>query len=116
VHADDDRFSLVCLQETTAKHAAAVHASGLMTHHVHVLMTPHQPNSLATGLQALGRHDVPSINATYHRTGTWWEGRSRASLVDADQYLFACSRSIARNPVRAGMMQEPMAYPWSSSQ
>lgn len=70
LHADDDRFSLVCLQETTAKHATAVPASVLMTHHVHGLMTPHQPTSLAKVLQALGRRDVPSINGTYHRTGT----------------------------------------------
>jgi REP element-mobilizing transposase RayT len=70
VHADDYRLSLACPQATTARHATAVHASGLMTHHVHGLMTPHQPTSLATVLQALGRRDVPSINATSHRTGT----------------------------------------------
>jgi putative transposase len=93
-----------------------VHAYVLMTNHVHVLMTPYQPNSLAKVLQALGRRYVPYINATYQRTGTLWEGRYRASLVDADQYLFACYRYIELNPVRAGMVQDPAEYPWSSYQ
>jgi len=79
---DDYRFYLTCLQETTARHATAVHAYVLMTNHVHVLMTPHQLNSIAKVMQALGRRYVPYINATYQRTGTLWEGRYRASLVD----------------------------------
>jgi putative transposase len=113
-HEDDYRFYLECLQETTARHATAVHAYVLMTNHVHVLMTPHQPNSIAKVMQALGRRYVPYINATYQRTGTLWEGRYRASLVDADQYLLACYRYIELNPVRAGMVQHPAVYPWSS--
>jgi REP element-mobilizing transposase RayT len=76
-----------------AMQAIAVHAYVLMTNRVHMLMTPHQPNSLAKVLQALGRRYVPYINATYQRTGTLWEGRYRASLVDAEQYLFACNCS-----------------------
>jgi REP-associated tyrosine transposase len=111
---DDYRFYLTCLQETTARHATAVHAYVLMTNHVHVLMTPHQPHSIAKVMQALGRRYVPYINATYQRTGTLWEGRYRASLVDADRYLLACYRYIELNPVRAGMVQHPTAYPWSS--
>jgi len=113
-HEDDYRFYLECLQATTALHATAVHAYVLMTNHVHVLMTPHQPNSIAKVMQALGRRYVPYINKTYQRTGTLWEGRYRASLVDADQYLLACYRYIELNPVRAGMVQHPAAYLWSS--
>jgi putative transposase len=35
-------------------------------------------------MQALGRRYVYYINKTYHRTGTLWEGRDKASLVDSD--------------------------------
>jgi putative transposase len=84
-----------------------------MTNHVHGLLTAapvHQPRQRA---KALGRRDVPFINAMYQRTGTLWEGRYRASLVDAEQYLFTCYRDIALNPVRARMAQDPGEYPWS---
>jgi len=113
-HEDDYRFYLECLQETTARHATAVHAYVLMTNHVHVLMTSHQPNSIAKVMQSLGWHYMPYINAIYQCTGTLWERRYRASLVDADRYLLACYRYIELNPVHAGMVQPPAAYPWSS--
>jgi len=35
-----------------------------MTHQVHVLLRPRQPNSIAKGMQALGRRAVPSITTT----------------------------------------------------
>jgi hypothetical protein len=44
-----------------------------------------------------------------------WEGRYRASLVEAEAYLLACYRYIELNPVRAGMVQDLVEYPWSSS-
>jgi putative transposase len=75
---------------------------------------PHQPNSIAKVMQALGRRYVPYINAMCQCIGTLWEGRYRASLVDADRYLLACYRYIELNPVCTGMVQHPVAYPWSS--
>lgn len=113
-HADDYRFYLVCLQEAAATQGSAVHAYVLMTNHVHVLLTPRWPTSIAKVMQSLGRRYVQYINTTYHRTGTLWEGRYRASLVDAEPYLLACYRYIELNPVRAGMVQHPEEYPWSS--
>ena len=54
-HADDDRFSLACLTEAAAPHSSAVHAYVLMPHHVHVLLTPCQPTSIAKLMQSLGQ-------------------------------------------------------------
>jgi putative transposase len=113
-HEDDYRFYLACLKEAADTHGSAIHAYVLMTNHVHVLVTPRQTQSLAKMMQALGRRYVQYINTTYHRTGTLWEGRYRASLVEADPYLLTCYRYIELNPVRAGMVQEPAAYAWSS--
>ncbi len=113
-HANDYRFYLACLQKAAATYGSAVHAYVLMTNHVHLLMQPSQPNSIAKVMQALGRRYVRYINTTYHRTGTLWEGRYRASLVEAEYYLLACYRYIELNPVRAGLVQRPEDYPWSS--
>jgi putative transposase len=33
---------------------------------------------------------------------------------NAESYFFTCSRYIELNPVRAGVVSEPAAYPWSS--
>ena len=65
-------------------------------------------------MQAPGRRYVYYINNTYRRTGTLWEGRYKASLVDSDAYLLTCMRYIELNPVRANMVEHPGEYRWSS--
>lgn len=105
---------LHCLHAAATVYACAIHAYVLMTNHVHLLLTPHRADSLVKVMQSLGRRYVPYINTTYQRTGTLWEGRYRASVVEADTYLLACSRYIELNPVRARMVPQPAAYPWSS--
>lgn len=63
---------------------------------------------------SLGRRYVPYINRTYRRTGTFWEGRYKSSLVQTEKYLLSCQRYIELNPVRAGMVRDPVDYRWSS--
>jgi putative transposase len=65
-------------------------------------------------LQSIGRRYVQYFNSTYQRTGTLWEGRYRATLIDSEHYLLTCYRYIELNPVRAKMVANPRAYPWSS--
>jgi hypothetical protein len=54
------------------------------------------------------------FNWHYKRTGTLWEGRYRATVVEAENYLVECMRYIELNPVRAGMVAHPRDYAWSS--
>jgi len=103
-----------CLQNAAAKHECDVHAYVLMTNHVHLLMTPHQPGGIGKVLQSVGRRYVQYVNAQYRRTGTLWEGRYKASLIDSDRYLLTCYRYIEMNPVRAAMVKHPGDYRWSS--
>jgi putative transposase len=65
-------------------------------------------------MQCVGSRYVHYFNRRYERTGALWEGRYRATPVDTDRYLFACYRYIERNPVRAGMVEDPHDYLWSS--
>lgn len=102
------------LREIALREGCAVHAYVLMTNHVHLLLTPHRHNAVARTLQSLGRRYVRYINDTYHRTGTLWEGRYKASLVGDGHYLMHCHRYIELNPVRAAMVSDPRNYRWSS--
>ena len=103
-----------CLAEAAAKYTCAVHAYVLMTNHVHLLLTPETPYAVQHLMQRLGQRYVGYVNHVYRRTGTLWEGRYKASLVENDRYLLACMRYIELNPVRAGMVAQPADYPWSS--
>ena len=64
-------------------------------------------------MQSIGRRYVQYINRTYRRSDTLWEGRFKASLINAEEYLLACYRYIELNPVRANMVAHPADYLWS---
>ena len=113
--ADEDYyFYLEKLKDACQKYQCDIHAYVLMTNHVHLLMTPHSENGISKVMQSLGRFYVQYFNYQYNRTGTLWEGRYKATLLDSEQYLLICSRYIELNPVRAKMVLHAAEYPWSS--
>ena len=91
-----------------------LHAYVQMTNHVHLLLTPPEPEAVSRLAISLGRRYVQYINKTYRRTGTLWDSRYKSSLVHADAYLLLCQRYIELNPVRAAMVDDPAHYRWSS--
>ncbi|HSG89328.1 MAG TPA: transposase [Pseudomonadales bacterium] len=110
----DRRLYLDTLGTMCRRFDVDLHAFVLMTNHVHLLLTPSNPEGISRVMQGLGRIYVRRVNDRVERTGTLWEGRHRDSLIDCDRYLLACHRYIEMNPVRAGMVMDPGAYPWSS--
>lgn len=107
-------FYLECLALACKKYHVALHAYVLMTNHVHLLMTPKDDSGISAVMQSIGRKYVQYINKALRRTGTLFEGRFKASLIQADRYLLACMRYIELNPVRAKMVKLPEDYLWSS--
>jgi len=114
VGEDDYLFFLDCLHQAIRRHGVFVHAYVLMTNHLHLLAVPQRRASLPKTLQSVGRRYVQYFNSTYRRSGTLWEGRYRATVVDSEQYLLTCMRYIELNPVRAGMVKHPGEYRWTS--
>lgn len=112
---DEDRHVyLDWLREAAERYRCAIHAYVLMTNHVHILVSPKSVYGISRLMQYTGRRYVPYVNHTYGRTGTLWEGRFKASMVQSETYLLACYRYIELNPVRAGMVEHPSEYRWSS--
>ena len=114
-YADEDyRRYLETLEERAQKFDCAVHAYVLMTNHVHLLLTPARTESAGLLMKHLGQRYVQYINRSYRRTGTLWEGRFRSCLAQSEHYVLSCYRYIELNPVRAGMVEQPGDYRWSS--
>ena len=109
---DHYRFFLL-LQEGTCRFGYRVHAFCCMTNHIHlVLQAGDIP--LSGGMQNLSFRYTRWINWREQRTGHLFQGRYNAVLVDGDSYLLELVRYIHLNPVRAGMVDNPEEYPWSS--
>ena len=110
----DYRVFRTCLADAIDRFACQVHAYVFMTNHVHLLVTAGATDGIGRAMQSVGRRYVRYFNDRHGRTGTLWEGRYRATVIDTNRYLFACSRYIEENPVRAGMVAAPWQYTWSS--
>jgi putative transposase len=111
--ADYERMLDVLLQHSQAQQVE-VHAYVLMPNHMHLLVTPQADQALPKMMQAVGRSYVRAFNQTHGRTGTLWEGRYRATLMQAQPHLLACMVYIDLHPVRAHLVDQPLDYRWSS--
>jgi putative transposase len=114
--ADDSDRSFLCgyVQYAMRIHGVSIHAYVLMGNHFHLLVTPQRASSVPKMMQSVGRVYVRYFNDKYGRTGTLFEGRYKAAIVDDEHYLLTCMRYIELNPVRAGLVAEPAEYGWSS--
>jgi putative transposase len=104
------------LRDASRQFKVAIHAYVLMTNHLHILASPTDEPGLSKMMQWIGRHYVPYFNHKYERTGTLWQGRYKASVIDAERYFMTCCVYIELNPVRSHMVTLPGDYSWSSYQ
>ncbi len=113
---DVDRQAYIdALREARALHQVQVHGYVLMSEHVHLLVTPPSAEALGRLMQAVGRRYVAAFNRRHGRSGTLWEGRYRAAVVDPGAHLMLCLCAIEQNPVRSGLVAEASDWPWSSA-
>lgn len=90
-----------------------VHTYCLMGTHYHLLIeTPH--GNLSQAIKWINVSYSVYFNRKRRRFGHLFQGRFKAILVDADEYLKHLSRYIHLNPVRARMVEHCREYPWSS--
>ena len=105
---------LAYLRQLSDKYDCAIHAYCLMTNHVHLLVTPASSGACTGLMRDLGQRYVQYFNRRHKRTGTLWEGRYRSCIAESALYVLGCYRYIETNPVRAGMVDHPTGYLWSS--
>jgi hypothetical protein len=55
-----------------------------------------------------------NFNLKYKKWGHLFQGRYKAILCQKDSYFLELSAYIHLNPVRAGLVKDPIDYPWSS--
>ncbi len=89
------------------------HAYCLMDNHYHLLIETPDGN-LSKGMRQLNGVFTQASNRRHQRSGHLFQGRYKAILVDADTYLMELMRYVVLNPVRAGMVDHPGKWLWSS--
>lgn len=120
---DADRVRFVTrLAEKVAQYDIRLYLYVLLTNHVHLVLETPQANC-GRFMQALSTAYTVYFNLRHGRHGHLVDGRYRAKVVEADDYLSALSRYVHANPVRVtGLKDQPLAerigylrgYRWSS--
>jgi REP element-mobilizing transposase RayT len=101
------------LAEVVDRYRWICHAYCLMTNHYHLVIEIREEN-LSKGMRQLNGVFTQTSNRRHQRVGHLFQGRFKAILVDKDEYLLELSRYVVLNPVRAGMVDDPADWPWSS--
>jgi putative transposase len=110
----DYRHYLTCLEELQPGSNCDIHAFALMPNHIHILLTPQAAKASSLLMKRLEQRHAQFFNRFNKRTGALYDGRFRSSVVEDSDYLFNCYRYIELNPVRAGLVDHPSEYTWSS--
>jgi putative transposase len=87
----------------------------LMTNHVHWLVVPERDDSLSVLFRRVHGRYAQYLNARRRRSGHLWQNRFFACAVAPEKEEIAL-RYVEWNPVRAGMVESPRGYRWSSAE
>ena len=113
-HENDYTLYLEALQQAAATHNCLIHAYVLMTNHVHLLVLPEvSPRQF---MQTLKGFTAREANKVLGRTGEpFWQREYYDHWVRDTKEHTKITAYIENNPVRAGLVQCPQDYRWSSA-
>lgn len=85
----------------------------LMNNHVHLLLREGK-GGIARIMKRIGTSYAFWYNWKYQRSGHVFQDRFKSECIEDDNYLKAAIRYIHQNPIKAGIVEMPELYRWSS--
>ncbi len=95
------------------RYNVVIHTYCLMDNHYHLILETKSAN-LSKMMHCLNTSYTVYFNRIRKRTGHLFQGRYKAIVIEADEYLHQLSRYIHLNPVRSKLVRDPIDYPHSS--
>jgi putative transposase len=111
---EDYQAYIDLMREWCSRCAVEVWAYCLMPNHVHLIAVPGTGTALRCAIGEAHRRYTRRVNFRQRWRGHLWQGRFASFVLD-DYYLLAATRYVEMNPVRAGLVDRPEAYRWSSA-
>ena len=112
---DEDYESYLQLMAQFCKaHQVEIWAYCLMPNHVHLIAVPQSADGLRRAIGEAHRRYTRMVNFREGWRGHLWQGRFASFVLD-EPYLLTAARYVELNPVRAGLVNTPRQYRWSSA-
>lgn len=93
---------------------AAIVAYCLMPNHFHLFIKVKDENLINKSLHPLFVSYAKSVNIEQNRIGPLFQSRYQATLVEGDDYILECCKYIHMNPIKAGLVNSPELWKFSS--
>lgn len=110
----DYRVYCDLLSEQCEKEQVAIWAYCLLPNHVHLIAVPADSAGLRRAMSVAHRRYTAMINRREGWKGCLWQGRFASFPMD-DKHLYAATRYVLLNPVRAGLADHAEDWPYSSA-
>ncbi len=83
----------------------------LMNNHIHMIL---DGDNITKAMHGINLCYAQWFHKKNNSSGHIWEDRFKSFAIEKETYLLECGRYIERNPVRAGISEDPGEYRWSS--
>ena len=107
----DCRGFILSLQRAKESGGCNLYTYCLMDNHVHLLLRENE-EPLETVIKRIGVSYAYHYNLKYELHGHLFQDRYRSEAIETDAYFLDVLRYICQNPVKAGLVQNPLDYPW----
>jgi putative transposase len=114
VQESDYLVYLDMLSSNSVREGLKVWAYCLMPNHVHLIVVGENVNSMARALGNTHRRHAQRLNGHQGWTGHLWANRFYSTPMD-ERHLWVAVRYVELNPVRAGLVENPTDFRWSSA-
>ena len=107
-------FTISKIKEYSRKNNISVIAYCLLPTHFHILGRQDGEQPARNLPQFVFNSYTKAYNKSYGHSGTLFEGRFRAKPVQNSSYLLHLCRYIHGNPVKDGLVSDPVDWEWSN--
>lgn len=111
---DDYQYYLEKLSDLKVEHLFDLIHYCLMGTHTHMLVKISKQTDFSIFSKRLNLSYANYYKKEYGLIGHLWQGRYKSQLISSDAYFMQCGKYIELNPLRAGIVQKPGDYKFSS--
>ncbi len=105
------RILMIVMKKMNCK----IYAHAIMLNHVHLIIKEGEERKLSSIVISISTRFAKFYNRHHERKGRVFSRRYNSRPVNDDRYFFTLIRYIIRNPVKAGLINNPWDYEWSSA-